>query len=375
MKKAMCLGRWAAALVVLGLVVYPSAQAVAFTRDYAIFPLGIRRAGMGETGTADHKEIANTAVNPSLVSMMNSLQASWSHSEATFSESVEIRLDGGSVGGGYQWAVGESYTIGGGLVFSYAKERWGVKSFLVPTDDTIEWELIEQGYTLGSAVAVGYGDAVRLGAGINAKWAKSGNSPEDESRRMTSKATIFDAGLDLIVTLVDKADYKLAAAAGFAYFNFGGEVEYEGRVVFLPEGTGRSWSDPLEYRRYGLNVTFSSPSWAKANRVFGTRLSLLSIALNYDKLDRVSRFDYGYANRHMAGGELALLRILFLRAGTIRWNSTDYLGEHSHSDTTHGLGIAIPFRSYYFRFDYARRDIENYDTNQNRYGLIFDFAF
>jgi hypothetical protein len=368
------LGRRAAAIIVMGLLVYPSAQARAFTRESAIFPLGIRSAGMGETGTADHMEIANTAFNPALVSMMNNGQAFWSHSELPIGETIEIKLDGGGVGVGYQWRVGESYTVGGGLVFSYAKERWNSTYHPDPNDDTMELWFYEQGYALGTAASVGYRDVLRFGVGINTKWARNENNPDDESGRMVSEATIFDAGFDLIIKLVDKAGYKLSAAAGFAYFNFGGEVKHEGRQVFLPEGTALS-SDPAEYRRYGLNTTFNSPSWAKSDRIFDASLPVLSAAVNYDKLDFVSEYNYGYGNRYMVGGEVAFMKILSLRAGTIRWKMTGFQGEIKYSNPTYGIGIAIPYRRYYLRFDYARRNIDAYDEKQNQYGLVFDAAF
>jgi long-subunit fatty acid transport protein len=108
------------------LIVVAPIAADAFPRDFAIFPLSIRSAGMGKTGTADHADMANVAQNPAVVSMRRCVHATWSTSEVSFLL-ADVRLDGVVVGGGYQWELNERWAVGSGVAAGIAKERWGWK--------------------------------------------------------------------------------------------------------------------------------------------------------------------------------------------------------------------------------------------------------
>jgi hypothetical protein len=353
--------RLRAAYFALLFLAVASHQAVAVPRDYAIFPLGMRSAGMGETGTADHVELANTAYNPALVSMMNGAQAVWGTADVSFS-SIRVRLDGGIIGGGYQWSASPSLSVSGGALFSYAKERLGSKygEGGEPLDET-RWGPFHEGYIFGAGAAVAYREVVRMGVGINIKRFKY-----DNTETQLIKGVLYDAGIDVGVRILERNSYKLTAAGGFAYLNFGGPLDQESTI--FPEDK----VSPPEYRRYGLNAVFDTPSWSRADRLFDTVLPAVSVSVNYDIVDR-AYVDTGVKNEYMVGGELALLKLLFLRIGHLQQDNSDNYRQDIDDDTF-GVGIAVPYKRYYLRFDYAHRKLGEYDTHQNSYGLVLDAA-
>jgi len=76
----------------------------------------------------------------------------------------------------------------------------------------------------------------------------------------------------------------------------------------------------------------------------------------------------------MVGGESSFLEMILLRRAYI-WqdNSEYYLNDLE--DDTYGPGIAIPYRRFLLRFDYAYREFARSDTHKDSYGLVFDAAF
>ena len=338
--------------------------------DTMIYPLSIRSAGMGETGNADFLELANLTYNPANTALMNSIQLNWTWSEVSFLL-ADIKLDGALAGGGYQRRLSESFSVGGGLAFGYAKESLGFKGF---DDAPPEWGAYNQVYTVSTGVACRYRDRVSLGIGLNFKDWKYDNDADDDFNRQILEAAVFDAGLSVVATLLRRNDYHLTLAAAFAYNNFGGSVKTIQTRVFLPPSS--SSGDAPQYRRYGLNIQFDSPSWSRANSLYETKLPVLSAAFNYD-ITEYANFDFENP-RHFMGGEIGFFRMLFLRAGRIsqkEWDYTWRYNERTKVDTTWGFGIAVPFRQYIFRFDYAQRRFDESDVKMNRYALFFETFF
>jgi hypothetical protein len=311
--------------------------------------------------------VANVALNPALVSLMTGVQATWSQSDLSF-ERTEFKIDGVAAGGGYQWALNQSVTVGGGVALSYAKERLGFKAL---NESQTNWGAFSQSYNLGAGAAIGYRDIVRLGVGLGAKWWKWDNGGPDEHHRQVLEATLLDAGVDVVAVLLDRENVKLTAAVGFAYLNFSGLIETKETPEFLPEDTASEYRPP-EHRHYGVNVQFDSDSWGRADDVFDTTLPVVSVAVNYDTYDAAFE-TLDDAVRHMVGGEIGFFRMLFFRAGRIEQKRTKIgSADRDINDNTYGVGVAIAFQRYQMRFDWARRQFNNYDTNQDWYGLVFD---
>lgn len=161
--------RFMALVAVAGALMSMSPRSAdAFLRDYAIYYVGVRNAGMGEAGTADHRDIANIAFNPALVAMMDGIQAMYSRADVSFL-GADLELDGFVAGGGKAWNLNEQLSLGGGAYIGYAKERWGSKDFLDPEDDSVRWGAYDQAWTFGVGAVVGYRSRVRLGIGIDHK--------------------------------------------------------------------------------------------------------------------------------------------------------------------------------------------------------------
>jgi hypothetical protein len=349
----------------------PEAEANSVTRDNLIFPLDARSAGMGQTGNADPDNIANVAFNPAIASMMDGLHFVWGRSRVAF-QLAELELDGFIAGGGHHLRLNESMMIGGGLAVGYTEERWGFRSFDDPIPD---WGAYVREYNVAAGVSGVYNDIIRVGIGLNVKKWKWDNEAEDEFYRQISEATVWDAGIVTTATLLNRSGYALSAAAGFAYSNFGGDIEIIDNPDYLPEAGG---SEAPEYRRYGMNLQFDSPSWDRTDIAFETTLPIVSGAVNYDIVDKAFRGLYE-TTRHEVGGELGVLDILFFRLGRLSWKARDSSGSGSNQktivDTTVGFGIAIPFRNYLFRFDHAQRHFDVSDVYQKLYSVVLEVSF
>jgi hypothetical protein len=141
----------------------------------------------------------------------------------------------------------------------------------------------------------------------------------------------------------------------------------------MPETGG---SGAPEFRRYGANLQFDSPSWKRADNVFHAALPIVSAAVNCDIVDKTSR---GLNTRYALGGELGAFDILFFRLGRISWKARDSSGSGSDQktivDTTVGFGIALPFRKYLFRFDHAQRHFDISDVYQHLYSVLLEVSF
>jgi hypothetical protein len=348
---------------------FPAAS-LAELRDIMLFPLSIRSAGMGDTGNADRREAANLARNPALIALMNSVQIAWGHSEVSYKLST-IKLDGILAGGGYQWSLNETTTIGGALAAGYAREMYGYKGW---DDHPPIWGAFERSYNAAAGAAVEYRDIVQIGIGIDIKRWKWDNAAENEVHHQILEATVFDGGLAASAVLLRRNDYSVEATAGFAYTNFGGDIKTIQEPIFFPPSG--DYPAP-EFRRYGLAFLFESPSWSRADRKFETTLPAVSAAFNYDIVDEAFQSNHTGA-RHALGGEIGAFNMLFLRAGRIsreeRYAILMY-GTNNFVDTSWGIGAGIAFRQYDFRFDYARKHYDKSDATHNYYGLLLDMGW
>lgn len=183
---------------------------------------------------------------------------------------------------------------------------------------------------------------------------------------------MFDAGFDLEGVLLSRDNFRLTAAAGFAYLNFGGEIESIGRPVFFPEGYGGGTVP--QFRRYGLNIGFETRSMDSMDDIFKAALPILSVAFNYDLIEELQR-TYPVDAREMIGGELGVLGILYYRMGRFQYYESIVMpggGLESVSNTTHGIGLNIPYQRYRLRFDFARRDFDAESTEQTSVGVLFE---
>ena len=364
--------RFMALVAVAGALMSMSPRsAAAFPRDYAIYYVGVRNAGMGEAGTADYRDLANIAFNPALVAMMDGVQAMYSRADVSFI-SVDMELDGYIVGGGKAWDLNEQFSLGGGAYIGYAKEQWGLKDFYNPEDDSVRWGTYQQAWTFGVGAVIGYRNRVRLGVGIDHKRHRWDNGGETEHDTQITEANVFDAGFDLEGVLLSRDSFRLTAAAGFAYLNFGGEIESIEQPIFLPAGDGGGTVP--QFRRYGLNIGFETRSMGAMDDIFEAALPIMSVAFNYDVIDELQR-SYPHTAREMLGVELGFLGILYYRMGRMQVEESIYMpggsGE-SVSDITNGLGLNIPYHRYRLRIDYARRDFEEQSTEQTRVGVLFE---
>jgi hypothetical protein len=352
------------------IILIADSSANAIRQDSMIFPLDARGAGMGQTGNSDPANIANTAYNPAIVSMIDGLHIMWGHSSVPFAL-AEVKMDGVIAGMGHHRNINESIKIGGGLAVGYAKERWGFRGF---DDPTPEWGAFHREYNITAGVSGMYNDIIRVGIGLNVKKWKWDNGSKDDFSQQVLEASLLDAGFEFTAVLWNKNEYLISTAAGFAYSNFGGDIEVIKQRVFLPDDG--DWGAP-EYRRYGMNLQFDSPSWGRADGYFDAELPVVSAAVNYDIVDQVDRVSYENA-RHAVGGELGFLDIFFFRAGRISQKEGVIIPGQTQKtlvDNTVGLGIAVPYDRYLLCFDYAQRSFDGLEVDQDLYSLLLEVSF
>ncbi len=357
-------------IIILVSILLSPGFAAAFPRDYAIYYVGVRNAGMGEAGTADHRDITNIAFNPALVAMMDGIQATYSRTDVSF-VGADLELDGFVVGGGRAWNLNEQFSLGGGAYIGYAKERWGSKNFFDPADDEVRWGAYQRAWTFGAGAVVGYRNRVRLGIGLDHKRHQWNNGAEDPYLVQITEANVFDAGVDLEGLLLRRDSFRLTAAAAFAYLNFGGKIKTIESGIFMP---GDGEHDTPEFRRFGLNVGFETRSMDSMDDIFKTALPILSVAFNYDHIDGLQR-TYPPNPRRMIGGELGFLGILYYRMGEVQYYESIVINGGSPdriSNRTYGIGLNIPYQRYRLRFDFARRNFDVETTEQNRFGVLFE---
>jgi hypothetical protein len=323
---------------------------------------------MGETGVSDHADVANVAYNPALVSLLTSADFTFGVLHDKF-RYVEVETRGGILGGGHRKAINQSFTVGGGASAGYLKRKWGIGDVGGDPDAPLNWSTPESSWHFALGLMVAYRDIVQVGTGLAIKpWKFESPAFAAEGFAFDSKreTTLLDAGIDVSATLLRRAGYELSAAAGFTYYNFGDDIR-ETNPQPSPSLNASGW-DPIEYRRYGISVVFSSPSWEKADRYLKTTLPVVSFAANYDYEIPVYPEQEEYLKRNAVGAELGFLRTLFSRVGYID-EEKDYL-----QDPTLGFGIAYNTGRVHARFDYARLSGGYYEDDQfNRYGFTVEY--
>ena len=198
-------------------------------------------------------------------------------------------------------------------------------------------------------MATRVGDRVDLRLGVAGKrfWAEYAPAQFTQNVFEANPAwRACDVGT-VVAVPTDVAGWAVTPALGFAYVNFGGEIDFEDD------------SDPFPARlHYGASIRVDGPGVA----VGPARVPLLSFVQNVDAVDRLHGDSYSWG----MGAELAVLQILFLRAGT-----SDEQDEYDFDQSAWSIGIGAPVGPLRARFDYAR--VSQYD--EPRYGFVASWEF
>jgi hypothetical protein len=309
-------------------------------------PVSVRATAMGLTGAADNSDPANVWFNPANVVGPTRAYVDYGFWKLDAFYDHDLQYS--------RWTAGGSFPVGDadlGVSATFGEFDYGT-SILTDTqgNELGEFETWERYVSLVAGAAVGLGDRVDLRLGMAGKryWAEYA-PPQftQDGLDYNPEGFAFDVGTTVAMP-TDVSGWTVTPALAFAYVNWGGEIEFE-------DGS----DDPFPARlHYGASVRADGPETALGP----AHVPLLSFVYNVAATDKLHGDSYSWG----MGTELAVMQILFLRAGI-----DDEQDDNDYDLTAWSIGLGAPVGPFHGRFDYARvRSLE-----EPRYDFAVSWEF
>ena len=289
------------------------------------YPISARVTSMAQAGAADNTTPSTIVLNPANVIGPLRLYAQGQMlSTDRYSEDFWIRR----VNAGATWRFG---FLKFGVDLAYARLHVATPFFYANSTDTTQ-DVVE--LTTGLGVSVGANDfLVGISGKRYADKVVTGSSPSLFDTTTTDKADAyaFDAGAE-IRHRGTLQGWDINSALGAAIMNVGNDVEHEDGKHHLPR-----------HFNGGISVQMVSPPV----QVFWGSVPLVTFLTNVDAAKQRDQ-DWEW----MAGTELSIWQILFLRTGIHTLTGQD---GPDPSQATWGFGAGLPLRNLRVRLDYGRQ--------------------
>ncbi|HEU4364456.1 MAG TPA: hypothetical protein VFT13_03220, partial [Candidatus Krumholzibacteria bacterium] len=242
-------------------------------------PISARATAMGFTGAADNSDPANIWFNPA-----NAVGATGVYAEYAFWDLVpfptfELPLE--------RWALGGSFRLSNsvdmGVSTTFGELDYGTTYAYDTMGNIIPFESWERYASLALAVATRVDKRVdlRLGAAFKRVWAEYAppSFVQPPYSVVEGDGIACDVGTAVAVP-TELSGWAVTPALGFAYVNFGGEIDCEDRGF-----------DPFPARlHYGASIRVDGPDFALGP----ARVPLLSFVQNVDVVDRLHGDSYSW---------------------------------------------------------------------------------
>jgi hypothetical protein len=292
------------------------------------YPISARVTSMGETGVADNSTPSTIVLNPAnVIGPLRLYAAGALLSTDIDNEDFWIRR----ANAGATWRLGP---ILFGVDLAYARLHLAPAHFFFEPSPVFTQDVVE--LTTGLGLAVGSNDFL---FGLSAKRfadkaeAEQTPIPLDSVAVITSDnadAYAVDAGVE-IHHRGSLQGWDVNSALGAAVTNVGNDIELESESQHLPRHVSG-----------GVSVRMVSPPV----QVLWGSVPLIAFSANIDAT-RPRDQDWEW----MAGTELAVWQILFLRTGLHTVTGVD---GPDPSQATWGAGVGVPLRNLRARLDYGR---------------------
>ena len=315
-------------------------------------PISARVTAMGFTGAADNSDPANVWFNPANAVGATGVYATysfWKVDPYFGGRDSDVQFDRWAAGGSFR--IADGVDLGVGATLGELDYSSGVVTD--PQGNVLgEIDPWERYFSLAIAVESRVSERVDVRAGIAGKryWTDFGSELfTGMSGFEDPEGFAFDIGATAAVP-TSFSGWMVTPALALAYVNFGGEIDVGD--YYEP--------DPFPARIHaGVSVRVDGPDVALGS----ARVPLLSFVNNIDLTDRLHGESYSWG----MGAELAVLQVLFLRAGM-----EDEQNESNEVDpAAWSIGIGVPVGPFRARFDYARvRNLE-----EPRYDFVAAWEF
>jgi hypothetical protein len=306
---------------------------------------------MGETGVADNSDPANIYFNPANVIGPARVYAQGSHWKLEPILADDLWTGGGSAGVSLERDESRVSTLAADL--SYGRFDYGTSIATDPAGNPLgEYHSYEQFFSLalGGCVALSDSWDLRIGA-AGKRWtanygpAQFGGGPPYEF-----DAFAFDVGATLALRTTLEA-WSVMPAAAVAIVNAGPDYD-----------TPDFGSDPLPTRfHFGASVRVDSPT----RRILGADVPVVAMVYNTEAVERFHDEDFSWG----IGAELAVMQILFVRAGVSDYKEEDEF-DQPVTVSGWGFGLGVPAGRIRARFDYTKT---NTDFDDDKFGFAVDW--
>jgi hypothetical protein len=324
------------------------------------YPFGGRTYGMGRTGVADVGDPSDLFYNPAILATARGVLLTASKNQTYVNHEANWLINGG-ISAGYQGTSDSSVRIGfGGDVrlgrIDYGPIRWTDGMWATNTS-----EGSENYVGLSAAGGVLISDVVHVGLGATFKYWWADFAPDIPEVDGGVKTVAFDFGLRATANLFQESGFLLAPAIGVSYANLGPDVDlYD---FALQETVSHALPRAL---RYGLSVRLETGSDPMTDGIRIHEPPLVGLTANFDVTDAQL---YDRSEVYGGGLELAVMRMIFLRAGYVKDEDDDI------NDATFGFGLGLATTKFQARADYARVPVGGDRKGLNRYGVFVGILF
>jgi hypothetical protein len=293
-------------------------------QEILFFPLSARVTSMGQAGAADNSTPSTIVLNPANVIGAPRL----------YMQGTDVKVDFLE---GDLWMrranAGTSLRAGSVMLgFDVSYARLHAKETFEFT--TVPLELTEDlvGLAVGAGFVSGKNDFL-LGAAVK-RYSEDETSFDYftlEKQTSSADATAFDAGFEFR-NRATLQGWDVNSALAVAVLDEGSDYEARGFTQDLPRRLNG-----------GLNVRMVSPTIG----VLSARVPLIAFVASVDAMKPIDDGDWEW----MAGTELAVAQIFFLRSGIHTFTGSR---DPDPSDAGWGAGLGIPAGKMRVRFDYGR---------------------
>jgi len=321
------------------LLLVPVASAHAQSLLY--YPISARVVSMGVTGVADNSTPSTIVLNPANVVGPPRIYVQGAMLRTDTSEDFWIHR----ANAGASWHFGP-VLFGADLAYARLNSEGLLNSIGEPR--TLTQDVVE--LTSGLGVSIGRNDFL---FGLAGKRFADTDEPTALDSLITTAdkadAFAFDAGAE-IRHRATLQGWDITTSLGAAVINVGNDVEHDDGKRHLPR-----------HLNGGLSVSMVSPPV----QVFWGAVPLVAFSANVDATKPRDQ-DWEW----MAGTEVGLWQVLFVRSGIRTFTGTD---GNDPAEAAWGLGLGLPIRMLRVRLDYGR-DSESFDKLE-RWELTLERTF